>query len=177
MTKTYKYLLIIPLLVVLGSIIISSCERDDICAEGTATTPFLIIKFIDFETGIEVKAPSELQVQSTGVDSIYSLGGVTDSILIPLRTDIPITEYFLTIDSDTIGDTTNIPNTDLLSIQYTPVEEYVSSACGYKVNFRGLTTSILENIDDPEDTNWIQNITIQQDDVTDETNAHIFIFH
>ncbi|WP_025740171.1 DUF6452 family protein [Aquimarina pacifica] len=176
MIKTYKYLLLVPLLL-FGIYLISSCERDDICADGTATTPFLIIKFIDFETGIEVEAPSELEVQGAGMDDIYPLESVTDSILIPLRTDSPITEYFLTIDSDTVDDTTNIPNTDLLSIQYTPVEEYVSSACGFKVNFRGLTVSILENLDDPEDTNWIQNITIQRDDVTDETDAHIFIFH
>ena len=40
--RTYRLLLVI-----LSIIIISSCEKDDICSETTQTTPQLIITFYD----------------------------------------------------------------------------------------------------------------------------------
>ncbi|MEW7281098.1 DUF6452 family protein [Aquimarina sp. 2201CG1-2-11] len=149
------------------------CERDDICAEDTPTTPLLIIKFIDVENGTEIKAPSELQVKAVGVDDIYPIGSVRDSILIPLKNDVSVTDYELTIDSDTTNEETTT-NTDVISIQYTPVEEYVSSACGFKVNYEGITISPPVVGDDGS---WIKNITIQRENVTDESNAHVLIFH
>lgn len=162
--------LLIALLIISLSI---SCERDDICAEDTPTTPFLIIKFIDNQTNTKTKAPSELQVKAVGVDTLYSLGTVRDSILIPLKNDTTVTAYELTINSDTSND--EIPsNTDIISIQYTPVEKYVSSACGFKVNYEGLSTS---EIVEGNDGDWIKNLTIQRQNVTDENNAHVFIFH
>jgi len=153
-----------------------SCERDDICAEGTPTTPFLIIKFIDFETGTLIKAPVELQVQAVGVDTPFTLGTVRDSILIPLRNNESITDYEFTINSDTTNNTDTDPNPDkdIVSFQYTAKEEYVSSACGFKVNYEGLTFSPPITGDDG---NWIKSITIQRENITDETTAHVFIFH
>jgi hypothetical protein len=170
--RVYKYLLFI----LIGTFVLYSnlsCERDDICAKGTPTTPFLIVKFIDFDTGTEVKPPSELQIKAIGVDTPFALGTVTDSILIPLRNDVSITDYEFTIDSDTTNDTVT-SNTDIVSIQYTTVEKYVSSACGFKINYEGLTISSPEA---GNDDSWIKNITIQRENVTDETAAHVFIFH
>ncbi len=151
----------------------SSCERDDICAEGTPTTPLLIIKFIDFDTGTEIKAPVELQVKAVDIDSPFTLGAVTDSIIIPLKTKESITNYEFTINSNFDND--SIPeNTDTISFQYTLEEEYVSSACGFRVNYIGLTASPPEA---GNDGSWIRSITVQREDVTDETTAHVFIFH
>lgn len=173
--RVYKYLFFI----VIGGLTLYlnlSCERDDICAEGTPTTPFLVIKFIDFDAGTQVKAPSELQVKAVGVENPFTLGTVTDSILIPLRNDASITDYEFTINSDTANnsDTDPLPNKDTVSFQYTTEEEYVSSACGFKINYKGLTVSPPEAGDDGS---WIKNITIQRENVTDETTAHVFIFH
>ncbi len=168
----FKYLLLIStvLFIILTS---SSCERDDICAEGTATTPLLIIKFLDFDTGTEAKAPVELQVKAVDVEAIFALDGVTDSIAIPLKTNESITDYEFTINS--IFENDSIPlNTDTVSFQYTLEQEYVSSACGFRVNYKGLTVSPPEAGDDGS---WIRSITIQREDVTDETTTHIFIFH
>ncbi len=171
--RVLKYLLF-----TLSAIFISGCERDDICAEGTPTTPLLIIKFIDSENGTEIKAPIELQVKAVPIDmdieNPLELGGVTDSISIPLRTNTSITDYELTINSNTTNEAETPANTDIISIQYTTVEEYVSSACGFKINYEGLTISPPEAGDDGS---WIKEITIQREDVTDETTAHIFIFH
>ncbi|SHI50174.1 DUF6452 family protein [Aquimarina spongiae] len=149
------------------------CERDDICAEGTPTTPMLIIKFLDFDNTSEIKNPVELEVRAVGVENPFNFGTVTDSIMIPLRTNESITEYQLTINSDTTNDEV-ASNTDTISIQYTPEEEYVSSACGFRVTFQGLSNSPVEAGDDGT---WIQDINVERLNVTDETTAHIFIFH
>ncbi len=170
--RIYKYQIFI-LIAIFAMCLNSGCERDDICAEGTPTTPFLVIKFIDFDNGTEVKAPSELQVKAVDVDEIFTLGTTNDSILIPLRTNTSITDYEFTIDSDTSNDSTPA-NTDTVSFQYTTEEEYVSSACGFKVIYNGLTISPVEA---GSDGSWIQSITIQRQNVTDETTAHVFIFH
>ncbi len=170
--RSYNY--IIPIITTVFLLFLNAgCERDDICAEGTPTTPLLIIKFIDFDNATEIKTPSELQVKAVGVENPFTLTSVTDSIMIPLRTNEPITEYEFTIDSNTSNDETP-SNTDTVSFQYTTVEEYVSSACGFKINYEGLTISTPVAGDDGS---WIQNITVQREDVTDEATAHVFIFH
>ena len=89
--------------------------------------------------------------------------------MIPLRTRGLLTDFEFIIDSDS-----DTPNTDVVSFQYTPVEEYVSSACGFKVNYNGLTASVA--VEDG-DENWIKSIIIEEDNVTDETAAHVLIFH
>ncbi|MBP2832809.1 hypothetical protein J8281_11485 [Aquimarina sp. U1-2] len=155
---------------------ICSCERDDICAEGTPTTPLLIVKFFDFDTKTEIKAPSELQVRAVGIDSFIDIGTVRDSIFIPLRTNSSSTAFEFTINSDTTNNAASDlpPNTDRISFQYTPVEEYVSSACGFRVVYDGLTFSD----EDPGTAgDWIREISIRRRDILDETDAHILIFH
>ena len=151
----------------------TGCERDDICAEDTPTTPFLIIKFIDDITVSDIKQPNELQVKAIGFEGIIDFTTNQDSILIPLRTNALLTDFEFTIDSDTTDDMVT-PNTDTVSFQYTPVEEYVSSACGFKVNYNGLTNTLTQEEDNG---NWIKRITIEKNNVTDETTAHVLIFH
>ncbi|WP_299254640.1 DUF6452 family protein [uncultured Aquimarina sp.] len=154
----------------------SSCERDDICAEDTPTTPMLIIKFIEDGTVSDIKQPNELQVKAVGFDNILDFTTNQDSIMIPLRIDALLTDFEFTIDSDVDEDdnTDETPNTDTLSFQYTPIEEYVSSACGFKVTYNGLTESLTQ---EGSNQNWIKDITIQEGNVTNETAAHVFIFH
>ncbi|WP_062055139.1 DUF6452 family protein [Aquimarina longa] len=170
--RIHKYIVVI--IIILYSSY--SCERDDICAEDTPTTPFLVIKFIDVDTGTEVKIPSELKVKAIDVDTPYPIGTITDSIKIPLRNNVSVTDYEFTINSDTNNNTADdpAPNVDIVSFQYTTEEQYVSSACGFKINYKGLTVS------PPvagSDGRWIKSITIQRENVTDEATAHIFIFH
>ena len=153
-------------------VLFSSCERDDLCAEDTLTTPKLIIKFFDIVTGSEVKAPNELLIRPIAFpDSIFFPTNV-DSIAIPLQTDSPITEYEFTIDSDTTNDDT-VPNKDTISFQYTVEQEYISSACGFRATFNGLDfTGPQQDVTE----NWIKQIDIQNRNITDEQDIHVFIF-
>ena len=50
----------IGLLLLLGIIFISSCEKDDICVEGD--TPLLVIEFYDAEDTSTLKAPAKFQL-------------------------------------------------------------------------------------------------------------------
>ncbi len=173
--KIKTYSVIFAVLLFFTYLGISSCERDDICAEGTPTTPLLIIQFFDFETGLERTTPPELQVTVDGIEEEFELGELTDSISIPLRNSVSITEYNFTINSNTENndEDSDPPNTDKISFQYNTEQEYVSSACGFKVNYRALTNS---PVDGQDDGLWIRNIELQTEEVIDETTTHVFIF-
>ncbi|UZO79512.1 DUF6452 family protein [Aquimarina sp. ERC-38] len=156
------------------AIIHSSCERDDICAEDTLTTPNLIIRFVDMNTGTEPKSPNELLLLPIGFEDSIVFSTNVDSIVIPLRTDADITNYEFIIDADTTDDAT-IPNRDTLSFQYTVEQEYLSSACGFRATFNGLTFTPPSSDSFEDDNTWIREITIENTDIINEQDTHVFI--
>ena len=147
-----------------------NCERDDICAEDTPTTPLLIIRFIDNNTRSEAKPVPNLSIRATdeGANPFLFLEQSPDSIAIPLKTDALLTDFELTIN-----DGEEETNTDTIGFQYTTEEQYVSSACGFRVVFRGMTRS--GPLADGD--TWIKDIDIAQSDIIDETNTHVLIYH
>ena len=151
----------------------SSCERDDICAETTPTTPLLIIEFYDVNNPSLLKAPNNLTI--TAIDdenALQVLSAVNlESIAIPLRTNEELTTYSFAIN--TAEDDEEEQNTDVLSFTYTVTDEFVNKACGFRVVYDDL-----QNANNPqEDGAWIQNIDIENPTVNDQTEAHISIFH
>ncbi|MDY8138966.1 DUF6452 family protein [Aquimarina sp. 2201CG5-10] len=169
--RLHKILFLLACLII-SVFMISSCERDDICAEDTSTTPLLIIKFLDDQTVSDIKRPVDLRVRSTDTSLAFLDGVSQDSIMIPLKTDALITEFEFTINANNEDQT--LVNNDILSFQYTTVEDFVSSACGFKVIYEGLSRTLVPESDNG---NWIKRITIEQEDVINETAAHVFIFH
>lgn len=152
-------------------LILAGCERDDICAEDTPTTPLLIIQFFDFDTRIDSKAPNNLSVRSADLSENFISNSDQDSIAIPLKTNADITDFRFTID---VND--SVQNIDSLSFEYTAVEEYVSSACGFKINYEGLTFTLIEE-EDQANNNWIKEVVRIESNITDENTTHIFIYH
>ena len=71
-----------------------ACEKDDLCAETTPTTPQLIISFKDANNTTESKAVESLgvfAVQNNDFVLIETINGInTDSIAIPLRNYIEV---------------------------------------------------------------------------------------
>ena len=170
------------ILVSFGIFLFSGCQRDDLCPASTDTTPLLIIKFFDIEEPEETRSPTNLRVWDQERDSILLNRVNIDSIAIPLKTFEDNTEYAFTInareideDEDEDGDDPNIliPNTDILRFTYGREQVYVNRACAYKVIYSDLRL----NIDSGDDEAWIQNYTIEQTEVEDETNRHISIFY
>ncbi|MFC5044965.1 DUF6452 family protein [Aquimarina hainanensis] len=154
----------------------SGCERDDICSADTPTTPKLVIRFIDNITNTEVKNPVQLEVKAidSTINEPYDYGEIAEgNIMIPLNTNSTVTKYELTINSQ--NENPALINRDTISIEYTPVEDYVSSACGFRVTFEGITSE--EVIEQPTENNWIKRISVERSNITNEESAHIFIYH
>ena len=143
------------------------CQRDDICPEGTETTPLLVIEFYDPLDPTRLKAVQNLTVRATGKEEIF-LGPVTvNTVSIPLRTNENFTEYTFTANTDGEEE-----NSDVISFTYSPDPEYLNRACGYKINYNNMDVAIHD-----DDNNWILSETIIQESVENETEAHIYFTH
>lgn len=177
-----KKISLLALIFILATYI--SCERDDICAESTATTPRLIIEFYDVSNQDDLKSVSTLWVQ--GVDNDDALDDynptTTNEIILPLKTDANTTQYILhqeyvENDNDTPDDDSDDfieGNEDIITINYSREDVYVSRACGYKTIFNNVTITI----EDDGDT-WIlskQSVNDNQS-VEDETETHFYLYH
>ena len=148
-----KYLILIILL----TISIPGCEKDDICLE--ETTPDLIIRFYDFENRTAYKQVTNLTVWAIDKDSIYT-NQALDSIYIPL--DINSNNTFYNLQSGS--------NVDEITFAYNRSDVYVSRSCGYKTIYENLQ---IEN----NTSNWIKEIEINNTTVDNDTIAQITIFH
>ena len=136
-----------------------SCEKDDICIDGT--TPKLIIRFYNNDAQTEFKT---VQLDSVWIEEKSKIDGftgvATDSIYIPLDLNADTTTFIL--ENNKVKDT--------LKFSYTRNDVFVSRSCGYK--------TIYENFQlDSNTTNWIKDISSNNSTIEDETTAHITIFH
>jgi hypothetical protein len=164
-----KYIIIISVVIIAFSL--WNCEKDDICAENTPTTPRVIIEFYDFANPTVLKNVTSLGVIAPGFTEGFGFSGVS-KIKVPLNTtDNTSTLQFIQNGSD--GDATN-DNLDEIVFNYTRQVIYVSRACGYKTNFTlDATTGAVLTTDA---SNWIQNITIEQPTIANENEIHIKIY-
>jgi len=154
------------------SIIISGCEKDDICNEDT--TPRLIIEFYDIANPANAKNVSGLKVTGVGQSTPLKTYTGVSKIELPLNITTTTTKYSLIANSTS---STLIPNEDFLEFNYTHQNIYVSRACGYKTTFDLNTTDgvILTDAVSP-DLPWIQDINIQTINIDNENETHIKIY-
>lgn len=160
------------LLLILITITLSGCEKDDICDPATATTPSLVIEFYNAASPNNLQNVTNLKVISPGfTNPILGTTGVS-KITIPLKTSENTTsfEFIENGGDDDISD----DNTDVLQFTYNRTNIYVSRACGYKVNFDLTNTNT--NILTPDTDNWIQSIVIAQPNIENENETHIKIY-
>ncbi len=169
---------ILPILLVASVLVyFSSCEKDDICVEGD--TPLLVIGFFDIEDTTAAKEVPSLRIRALDNDSILDNDSFNDradspdSLLVPLRINATSTSYEFIMDSaDDEGTEMEIGDIDPLTISYTTNEVFVSRACGFVINYDGLSITLQEN-----ENNWIQDIRIVQPTVENSNNIHVKIFH
>ena len=180
--KNKRYLL----LLFLSLIINLSCQRDDICPESTETTPLLVIRFYDSEDPAEIKAPQNLGIKDTGSDTFVFVRNAGnrdqtitferftgDSLAIPLRTDNDLTSFEFILNNTEAGEDDETKNTDIITFTYGRNEEYLNRACAFKVNYVGLKVDLQDGDDG---TRWIQDIQIEQANISDQNQAHVSIF-
>lgn len=148
-----------------------NCEKDDICAEGTPTTPRLIIEFYNASNPTVLKNVTNLGVIESTFTEGFGFTGVS-KIQVPLRTTDDFTSLnFIQNGSDT--NTTN-DNIDAITINYVRVDEYISRACGFKTLFFLNDTNAI--VLTPDSNNWIQNIIITQPNIENENEVHVKIY-
>lgn len=148
------------------------CTRDDLCPEGAATTPNLVITFNDFNNQSKRKKVVKLTIETDYEDSKTILSLIeTDSIAIPLNVNSDTTKYRFVRITGT-GDNAVI-NVDKLMFVYSRKDVYVTRACGFSTEFKNLNPSLeIEGSD-----NWIKLIETKRDTIIDEKKAHLTIFH
>ncbi|KAF2516296.1 hypothetical protein E0W68_12240 [Flavobacterium salilacus subsp. salilacus] len=156
-----------------------SCEKDDICADGTATTPSLIITMYNLDNQTEKKSGNIEYFMEDDVTRVIE-AGITDSLVVPLRTDAEIVRWGFTLVTTGSGGTSNY-NTDYIEFKYTHNEIYVSRACGYKSLFYlnentpgNLNPVLTDTL--PNDNLWIRDVVITRNNIEDEQSAHVKIY-
>jgi hypothetical protein len=159
-----------------------SCERDDICAESTLTTPHLIIRFYDINAPEELKDVRNLSIrgydtEGNELEDIVT-NQSTDSLVLPLRFqnqgENTISRFILEKDTDFALDSDPLTesNIDIITVNYSPQFVYVSRACGYKSIFTNVSVNL-----ETDGNNWIFGSEILTTTIENETQAHIILRH
>ncbi|MCZ8143720.1 DUF6452 family protein [Flavobacterium sp.] len=165
----FTVLLLLPVLFVF-----SGCEKDDICSDTTPTTPRLVIEFYDVSNLTQTKNVSNLVLKANGVSETLSFNGVS-KIYVPFDTTLDTAQFEL-IQNGGDNDTTN-DNIDIITMNYTRTTQYVSRACGYKLNFVLNPTNGFSFTDaTPNDGLWIQTMGIYQSTITNENEVHVKLY-
>jgi len=173
--RTYRLLLVI-----LSIIIISSCEKDDICSETTQTTPQLIITFYDaadIEQSKTVESLAVYAIKNSELILIENINGInTDSIAIPLRNDIGVSNFKF-IKNYSIEDDIIFGDINHVYIDYEINDVFISRACGFIANYSITTLLPYDIMQDPPVSGWINGHEIATPIVTNENQAHVKILH
>jgi len=153
---------------------LSSCERDDICPENTPTTPRLVVQFFDINNPEIQKDINELVIQSvdTENENFIEYDNVSE-IILPLKTNQNSTQFLMTINANSENESDI--NTDELIFNYARRNVYINRACGYKVEFLDFQVTQIEESN--EDLEWIKATAVQQPNIDNENETHLFIYH
>lgn len=163
----------IALLLILTSYLLS-CEKDDICAEGTPTTPGLVVAFYKKGEDNVTNPVSNFKYWVPGINDTLGSVSEVDEIIIPLRTDQDEVTWALQYN---VGTKSNI---DLFTVKYTRKNTYVSRACGYKTTFT-LNPPIVGN-PNPSVTDVDGKLFIEDDpevvtpNIENQNEAHVKIY-
>lgn len=150
---------------------IFNCEKDDICEEGTPTTPRLIVEFYDNNNPTVKKTVTNLAVVGENMTDSLKFNGVS-KIEVPLKTITNTSNFSFVFDSE--NSNTTLINNDNVEVNYLRNDVFISRACGYKTVFELDSTNGMKFI--PDSNNWIKEIAIQNPNILNENEVHVKIF-
>lgn len=152
-----------------------SCEKDDICAEGTPTTPNMVVAFYNNENRGAYNPVSDLKYFVEGQEDTISVGYVDSTALVPLRVDSPSVKWgFKYTHTGDTGQT--IEDIDYIEFKYATRDEYVSRACGFKSVFTLNSNTLEDNNPVLYSNNWIQDVQIVVPEILNEDETHVKIY-
>jgi len=156
---------------------LSRCEKDDICAEGTATTPKMVIDFYEYLNPSVRKNFKKIEIIEIDSPNRVLVFENANKILLPLRTDSSQSNYIFKLTYININ--TEVTNEDLIEIRYTKDDLYLSRACGYISNFTLESSEPLHPNPDVTDYGndelWIKEYIVRQSVITNENETHLDI--
>ena len=157
-------------------LLFTACEPDDVCSENTQTTSRLVIEFFDIEDLDSPKTVAGLFASGIDADGneVNILGENVTSrskIELPLNGAQNQTQFKLYKNYDIVNDVVE-GNSDIITVAYTTSSVYVSRACGYKNVYSIQGFSIETDAD-----LWMINAEIVIDEVTNENETHVKIYH
>ncbi|MBQ4915769.1 hypothetical protein J8L85_15040 [Maribacter sp. MMG018] len=159
--------------ILLGILMVASCEKDDICIEGD--TPLLVIEFYDISDTTELKSVTALRVvgegQSTTVNTISDRSDL-NTITLPLKTDEDETTFLLISDSASDESGAETGNIDTVTFNYERIEDFASRACGFVISYSNLSANV-QTDSEP----WIADIEVVISNFTNSDSTHVKIFH
>jgi len=165
---------------------LSSCEKDDICDPNTPTTPRLVITFYDISNPTKTRNVSNLMVIGEGMKEgivfneslpvTDTLRYVTNgsSVMLPLKVTDSTVTYKLVYNS--LSEIPTAVNTDIIKVNYTPQNVYVSRACGFKTIFQLKNTNPFVVTDPNGDTFWMTQVDLQNPNIESEDETHIKVY-
>lgn len=153
----------------------ASCEKDDICADGTPTTPNMIVEFYNAGNREAPREVTNLEYFVEGREDTIAVGTV-DSTAVPLRVDTTSTKWGFTYNR-VVGSGQVEQLTDYIEFKYSTMQEYVSRACGYKTLFT-LDQTVPNPVLTPgsDGALWIQSVEIEQPEILNEDEVHVKIY-
>jgi len=141
--------------------IILSCEKDDICIEGSENTNRVTIGFLKHDsklpTGINL-----VNIKSIDNDSIIHEEFSEDILRLPLKVNSDKTQYLLNYQ-DIL---------DTLTIYHKPTHKFLNRSCGFKSNFL-----INPNTKIIKEYGWIREVSIIKDSIFNEQQTNIYIHY
>lgn len=147
--------------VILG-FLLTSCENDDdVCVSGEAT-PRLKIKFKSADNKVLTLDSLYLDVDY-GNNNILTVvrAAKVDSALIPIRVDdAGFTELYVR--------KTKKGNVSKIKLNYNTTSEYVSPACGFKRLYQNLSGTL-------ETANPVTKVELNQNQIINENKAHLYL--
>ena len=136
----------------------------------------MVVVFKDLLSPDTVKPVENLRVRVLGASEYAPLDfegstslEMADTIYIPLRNFDDRTIYDFETDNQEDGF-----NIDRLNFSYTREDEFVSRACGFKVNYNDLQPRRQDEIPNQP---WIFEIEVLDSTVNNRNEVHVEIFH
>ncbi len=157
----------------------SSCEKDDICDENTATTPRLVISFYDINDPSTLKSVTNLKIIADGMTEGISYNGSTlingNTVGIPLKTEADVVNFRFILNFNDAN--TAIINEDILQFDYSRSTLFVSRACGFKTNYVLNQANPFTHTDAAvADGKWMRSISVKNRTITNENETHLEIY-
>lgn len=157
------------LLFILFCMLISGCEKDDICLIETPSSPRLVVRLYDKDDRTVFKAADNIIIHGVGQEEpLIALN--TDSLTIPIKTQEAFTQYAFILPSSTASLTV----ADTLQFNYRRYDEYLNRSCGFRANFILEENAISFPTKAPI---WLESFEILIDTVSNEQESHLAIYH